>query len=148
MIKKIATVLMVIMALLITALITSPASAGTGPPPLPVPVVAAEAMPDIPTLQPVAYAKGYHIRNHPDSVNEVFIYSEVGCGGSENVLYRGDNAVSSGWDSFGMWSDRQYFVVKVYRGSDGAHLATRTYEWWECVRAYPTNSYLVVVKWK
>lgn len=96
-------------------------------------------------------AKYYHIRNHGDSTNDVLLWkNNTTCYGLEqDVLFPDENAVTTVWKSFGHMSSRHYMVVKVYNGSTGAWIVTRTYnDSFACVKAYTTNDYLVVIKFK
>lgn len=90
-----------------------------------------------------AAAKPWHIYNALASHGSVYIYADVGCAGSIHQLYPGQDAQSTGWDSFRVYS--RPFNVLVFDGSDGRLLADRTYPAWTCVKAWKTNDYRVQV---
>jgi hypothetical protein len=152
--KNMKTRIITILAGLVASLALSlPSQAAVAEPLTPPPAVERFSYvdpPQVPSLQPVA-GFAWHIRNSSTSVNEAFIYQNTTCSGNsyptEFILYAGDEAKSTAWQSFGIWSDRHKFTVHVYHGTTGERLAIRNYEWWECVKAYTTNDYLIYVKW-
>lgn len=94
---------------------------------------------------PPAYAapKPWHIINVIASNGPANIYSLTGCSasGSIVILDPGEDAQSTGWDSFKVYG--RGFNVLVYDGSTGALLADRSYSAGTCVRAYPSNDYRI-----
>ena len=83
----------------------------------------------------------WHIKNSVNSTRFANIYGETNCTGSQTILYVGDSAQSTGWEGMRVYGND--WVVKVYSGTTGSLLATRTYSGGVCVRAYTTNDYLI-----